>query len=208
MDIFDMTHSSGSDHGILTVLESYWRDLRGANRLPVRNSVDPARIDAALPSAFILDRVAPGVARMRVAGQRINDLLGMDGRGMLFSSLFSPAAAQDISRLLDQVFDGPAIVSLPVVSHRSLTRSRMTGQILVLPLAGTDGGVARALGALVTDSAPGRSARRFDIAPGEIRVEGLDHPDTRLRLAATSGAPLRIGPAVARPALKLVVSND
>ena len=46
------------DTRALQELESYWRELRGARRLPVRTEVEPARIDAILPQSFILEHVA------------------------------------------------------------------------------------------------------------------------------------------------------
>ncbi len=209
---------------ILDELERYWRDLRGARRLPVRSEVDPARIDAALPHAFVIERVAPGIARLRVTGQKLNACLGMDARGMPLSTFFTPAARPMLATHLETVFDGPALVDLPLTSARGIGRPLLTGRLLLLPLLGSDGTVSRALGALMTDGMIGRAPRRFDIAPGDIRSEIIGEL-TRPRLALAGGQEMagqemagqemagqgRVagpkGPDAPRPALRLVVSN-
>jgi len=195
---------------LLAALESYWRELRGARCLPVRTEVDPGRIDAALPHAMILERIAPGMARLRVAGEAICQLSGTEARGLPLSSLFALSSRDTLAALLEPVFAAPALVELPLVQPRSLWRARVTGRLLILPLLGRQGLVDRALALLVTDTAahPGRA---FDIAgDGVFRHEPLSHTD---RLAAppgmvaqVGGGPMAAAPR-ARPQLRLVVSN-
>ena len=205
-------HHPVQGRSILQELEQYWRDLRGARRIPVRSDVDPARIDAALPHAFILDRVAPGVGRLRVAGQKLSIFVGMDARGMPLTSFFSADARDSVMRQTELVFSRPALVEVPLVSHRSLGRPKLSGRMLLLPLLGPDGNVSRALGAILTDGMIGRTPRRFDIAQGEaIRCEELPEPRQNTLAAVAdmrSGAPLADKrPEVSRPALRLVVNN-
>ena len=96
---------------LLEELEQYWRDLRGARRLPVRTEVNPAQIDAILPYSFILERVSPGNGRLRVAGQSLTTLLGMDARGMPLSVFFSAEARPLLA-------DHRSDVALEVSLHR------------------------------------------------------------------------------------------
>lgn len=200
--------------GMLADLERYWRALRGARRLPVRTEVDPARIDGALPHAFILERVAPGVARMRVAGQALADHLGMDPRGMPLSALFRHEARAALSDHVARLFDGPALIDLPLCMPRLLGRPRLAGRMLLLPLTDAEGAVTRALGAVAIEWRAGRGQRRFDIDPDcAPRIEPLgatcDQPQRRLRVAAGMGRGMPRG-RECRPAqaqLRLVVSN-
>lgn len=200
--------------GMLADLECYWRALRGARRLPIRTEVDPARIDGALPHAFILEQVAPGVARMRVAGQAVADHLGMDPRGMPLSALFRHEARAALCGHVMRLFDAPALIALPLCAPRLLGRPRLAGRMLLLPLTDAEGKVTRALGAVELSGRAGCGQRRFDIDPDiaphieELRARD-DPPHPRLRLAATAGGPMRKGPDM-RPApapLRLVVSN-
>ena len=199
---------------VLDELERYWRELRGARRIPIRSEVDPARIDSALPYAFILDRVAPGVGRLRVAGQKLSAFIDMDARGMPLTSFFTADAREQVMAQTEAVFARPALVELPLISVRSLGRPRLTGKMLLMPLLGPDGTVSRALGAILMDGMIGRTPRRFDIADGEaIRCEVLPEPQKyAMPVAVNAGA--RVGQQFAskrpdnmRPALRLVVSN-
>ncbi|RYG92127.1 PAS domain-containing protein [Loktanella sp. IMCC34160] len=199
---------------VLSNLERYWSDLRGARRVPVRTAVDPAHIDAALPHAFILERCAPQVARFRVCGQRITQFIGAESRGMPLSVLFTAQGVQGIGPLLERCLDDPAVVEVPVVSRMTLTRRRLVGSMLLLPLEGPDGLVDRVLGALLVDGAPGLGARSFDIdtsrplrcdriapqtmAPAHRAVAGMAPPLPRMQEGPERSS---------RPALRLVVDN-
>lgn len=198
---------------LLAELESYWRDLRGARALPARTDVNPAAIDAILPHAFVAERVAPQVARLRVAGSRLNDLLGMEARGMPLCTFFGPEGRAALGPLLARLFDAPAIVEIAVDGSRGLLRGRVSGRLILLPLTDGHGHVSRAIGALLCDGATGRGPVRLGLAEGgAIRIEpvGLPVPLRALppRLAAVgAGAAMHRGPDAARPALRLVVNN-
>lgn len=201
---------------ILSSLESYWTELRGARRLPVRTEVDPGRIDGALPHAMILERVAPGIARLRVAGAAIVAHAGMEARGLPLSALFGAASRDRLAEVLEQVFAGPSLLDLPVSVARGLWRSTLHGRLLVLPLLGRDGTVDRALAALVLQGdAPG-GGRLIEIEPaGAMRLLPIPAPrpeqSPRLGMLAVMGGrpvPQADGSAARpRPALRLVVNN-
>lgn len=195
----------------LQALENYWHNLRGARRLPVRTDVSPRDIDAALPYAFIIERVAPTVARFRVAGQRLGEMLGGDGRGMPITCLFTANGRDTLAPYLSEVFDGPALIELPLVASRGFARSKITGRLLIMPLESQLGVVDRALGAVLVDGTPTGKLCTFDIpkdAPHRCEVVPMPTP---LHVASVnSGVPVtnKEGPALARPALRLVVNND
>ncbi|MEO0904721.1 MAG: PAS domain-containing protein [Pseudomonadota bacterium] len=195
----------GQSDPILQNLEQYWQTLRHAQQLPARTEIAPSKIDRALPYAFILQRVAPGTARFRVAGQRLHDLLKMDARGMPLTTLFQADAREQVQDLLEAAFTGPAIVSIPLASPGSMLRPPLSGTMLLLPLRDRENKATRMLGALVTDQDGGSRPRRF-IIPKDARVR---HEPIGVQLATAQLVPRvkAIGPEVARPALKLVVNN-
>ena len=49
----------------LAQLYRYWHLLRGRRGAPKRAEIDPAKLQGALPGAFILERIAPGHAAAR-----------------------------------------------------------------------------------------------------------------------------------------------
>jgi hypothetical protein len=191
------------ERSALRELESYWRELGGARRIPVRTQVEPSRIDAILPQAFILEHVAAGIARMRVVGQVLNTLSGTDLRGMPISALFDVESRPALQGWLTRVFKGPALVELPLRQSAGFLRGMRLGRILILPLLGAEGAVTRAIGVVSFDA--GWNDRQLSIDPrADVRCEEIEPAGSApLRVIAGGAAPHR----PARGGLRLVVSN-
>ncbi len=159
---------TGSDEGrgyaALQEVRAYWEGLRVAGHLPDRASIDPRGMNRALEHVFLIERIAPGVARFRLAGMHLTVLMGMEVRGMPLTALLEPAARDAAQDLVEAVFAGPATVELSLEAERGLGRPALEGRMLLLPVIGDDGVCDRALGCLVTLGNIGRSPRRFAIA--------------------------------------------
>ncbi|KIQ67714.1 PAS domain-containing protein [Wenxinia marina] len=215
----DPSGDSAAIRHLLDELERYWQQIRRSGRLPARTDVDPAQIDACLPHSFIVERVAPGVLRLRVAGARLSDALGMEVRGMPLSALFLPEGRDVLAARIDEVFDGPRIMEFPIHSPRGIGRPLMAGRLLVLPLLDREGRVTRAMGAMITEGGIGRGGRRFTIPAGaEIRSDAVDGPlrpiaPAPVFEAAEEPAPFemprvrRVADRPGRGHLRLVVDN-
>lgn len=198
-------------------IEAAWSDLRATSgAIPRRRDLDLTRIGEVLPHTFLMARVAPGVARLRVAGQAVSGLLGMDPRGMPLSVFFSAAARTPLAGHVAALFDGPSLVDLPLRSPGRLGLARRPGRLLLLPLMGDDGQVSQAVGVLAVSgrAKPGRVS--LEIAPRPLRCETLGAIRTRRRsdapedhMPVMQAASPRPGMAEApRPFLRLVVDND
>lgn len=188
-------------HPVLDVLESYWRTLRLGTSAPARARIDPTAIDTALPWSFMLQEAGDGAARIRVAGQKLHDLMGMDPRGMMISALFNETSRETLSVMVQTSLEEPALVALPLIARGGLLRSDVEATILLLPLTDGKGQVTRILGALVADKMATLKGRKFDIAAElPVRVEPLS--------ATTQFHPMQKGPDTdQRPTLRLVVNN-
>lgn len=145
-------------------VEAYWNALRGESMLPKRSEIDPRGIERALENAFILERIAPGIARLRIAGSHLNDLMGMEVRGMPLTALFTPATRRIIADLLEDVFQTPATAKLQLTSDGSTGRPALEARMILMPLKSDLGDVSRILGCLVAKGDMGLAPRRFDIA--------------------------------------------
>ena len=168
---------------VLAQLESYWRALRGDRLVPARSEVDPRRIEDALEYAFILERIAPGMARFRLAGMHLNDLMGMEVRGMPLTSFFVPESRKQVSGALEEVFDGPAVARMTLSGETGIGRPGLDARLLLLPLKSDFGDVSRALGCLQTVGPVGRAPRRFAVAAEEVAplAGPTDRGDRRIR---------------------------
>ncbi|MEO8241052.1 MAG: PAS domain-containing protein [bacterium] len=161
----------GSDDGaavkrfaMLAEVRAYWEGLRDGGNLPQRDQIDPRGIAGALENTFLLERVAPGIGRFRLAGMQLHDLMGMDVRGMPLTALIEPGDRNRITEQLEAVFAGPGIVELALEAERGLGRPALEGRLLILPLIGSRGATDLALGCLALHGPLGRAPRRFAIA--------------------------------------------
>ena len=131
--------------------------------MPFRSEVDPRGIAYALEHAFILERVAKGAGRFRLAGMRLNDLMGMEVRGMPLTALILPEYRSRIGAALEAVFDEPATVRMTLVAPASLRQPKLEAQLMLLPLRSDLGDVSRVLGCLVAHGEVGRAPRRLEV---------------------------------------------
>jgi hypothetical protein len=199
-------------------VEAYWHGLRDAGSIPRRSDVDPRGIQDALENAFIIERIAPGIARFRLAGMHLTDLLGMDVRGMPFSAFFAPALRNEMTPQIEAIFSDPAIVSFDLEAEGGYGKPSLKGKMVLMPLTNDSGDVTRALGVLVTDGKLGRTPRRFGklechmrpINNAGLRVE-IDPPNPEPPVSR--GAPFieptarPVSLSSGRPALRLVKSD-
>lgn len=198
-----------------TELEAYWSSLPKMRGIPARKDVDPSKMAGLLEDSFILERVAPGVARIRVAGRSVGKLLDMEPRGLPLTAAILPSSRMDMGRHIESAFMGPSIVEIPLMSPRAVGQPPLQGKILLLPLRDDFNRVSRLLGVLVMSGRRGLGGRRFDIdtsiAPRIDPIVGLH------AIAPNEAAPMpRVRPSLRapetkkaqdRPALRLVVSN-
>lgn len=203
---------------VVAQVEAYWHGLRDGRDIPKRSDVDPRGIQDALENAFIIERIAPGIARFRLAGMHLNDLLGMEVRGMPFSAFFTPALRETLNEKVESVFSDPAIITFDLEGEGGYGKPALKGKMVLMPLTDDFGDVNRALGVLITDGKIGRSPRRFakidanhrPLNTDDVRAEDTpQNPQTSVKAgdpfieANKRPTPITTG----RPALRLVKSD-
>ena len=153
----------------LAQVEAYWEALRGARLMPNRAEIDPRGIEHALEYSFIVERIAPGIARLRIAGSHLSDLMGMEVRGMPLTAFIAPGSRRQVSDTLEEVFETPATCTLQLHSAKGAGMPALDARMLLMPLKSDLGDVSRILGALVSVGDVGRSPRRFDVTKVSLR---------------------------------------
>lgn len=191
----------------LRALHAYWNEARRGHDVPSRADIDPRRIEPLLSNAFIAERIAPGVTRLRVAGMHLSEIMGMEVRGMPLSSFIAPASREAFASHLVDLFDRPAILLMGLYSNGGPGRPALGGTLVMLPLRSDLGDVSRALGCLLTHGPLGRTPRRFEISTCRITsVDGIEDAGA-LRVVPGGGGPLagqRRSPPRGRACLRLV----
>ncbi|QBX34826.1 PAS domain-containing protein [Paracoccus liaowanqingii] len=159
---------------MLREMRNYWNSIRQGRAVPARADVDPRAIARILDHAFILERIAPGAGRLRLAGRHLIDLMGMEVRGMPVCALINTSSRGRFSDVLESVFKAPQIAQLTLQAGASYARPQLSAVMLLLPLRSDLGDVTRALGCLVADGEQGVAPRRFDLVGDEVMpiIEG------------------------------------
>lgn len=153
---------------VLREMRDYWDSIRKGRAVPARSDVDPRGIARTLDYAFILERIAPGAGRLRLAGRHLIDLMGMEVRGMPVCAFLNTSSRGRFSDVLESVFKAPQITRLTLHGKADYARPQLSGQMLLLPLRSDLGDVTRALGCLVADGDTGIAPRRFDLINDEV----------------------------------------
>jgi len=165
----------------LTAFEDYWASKCPDGDIPYRAQIDPRGIEAFLSNAFVCERVAPGMARLRIAGMHLSDIMGMEVRAMPLSCLIAPEDRERFAAAVVELFDRPARVVVTLEAEGGFGRPALSGRMLLLPLRSDLGDISRALGCLVTDGPMGRTPCRFAITRSTVSV--IDMPSHGLSAA-------------------------
>ena len=188
------------DYPRATQVLRYWDALRGSRPAPARSEIDPRDISEALEYTFIAEFVTPDIARLRIAGRRFEDLLGMDPRGMPLGVFLSLEARDELALALAQVAQG-ARAQLPLRGESGLGRPGLDGLLVLLPLTDAGGAITRVLGALETHGQIGRAPRRFKLAAQAARITTASPAASPTASPAPdAAAPRRPEPATRQPA--------
>lgn len=150
-------------------VDAYWEGLRQGRPMPARAEVDPRGLEMALEYAFILEQIAPGLGRLRVAGMHLSDLLGMEVRGMPISAFFLPEARNRLSEILRDVAQSPMVADLTLKSDRGIGQSPLCARLFLAPLSTGPDTAPRLLGCLQSEGDIGRTPRRFSIESVQSR---------------------------------------
>jgi len=196
----------------ISEVRAYWEALRNGRPVPLRAEIDPRGIERALEYSFVLERVAPHVARFRLAGMHLNDLMGMEVRGMPITAFFTPAARLRAAEIVDSVFRAPEIVELTLAAEAGLGRPAIDARLVLLPLQSDLGDISRALGCLVADGTIGRAPRRFGVTGAsataiEAGRPTFQHRPLVVRGFAESQRPVDGAPKGDRSHLRLVKTD-
>ena len=158
-------------------IEAYWTALREDGGIPMRSQIDPRGMSDTLEFTFILERIAPGMARFRIAGQHLCGLAGMEVRGMPLTAFFTPVSRPEIAATRGHVVDTPAGAELDLRGEVARTGAPSTSaRMLMMPLKSDFGRVDRILGALMSTEGrrPTRAPIRFEVASVQLReLDGM-----------------------------------
>lgn len=129
---------------MLSSLKSYWERLRAGRIAPYRAEIDPRQFESALENMFIIEKLGADNMRIRLAGMKICEMMGMEVRGMQPTMLMDAGDRARFERLLDVVMGEPSVVELKLSAPNRAGVYNAT--MLLMPLRSDFGEVNRVLG--------------------------------------------------------------
>ena len=197
--------AAAADFHALQIVRGYWEAMRREGGLPRRDDINPRGMAVALEQVFLVEQIAPNHGRFRLAGMALNDLLGMDVRGMPITALLEPVARSRLSEALGGLFRGEHLLDLWLEAERGIGRPPLMARILLLPVIGAQGEPDMALGCLCSKGEIGRAPRRFAIS--RLMREPLPTSATQDIAQAFAEPPQSFRAPSGRPNLRLVSSK-
>jgi hypothetical protein len=167
MKVFAMTDTTlfarpdtSTDFPVVAKACAHWTSLRTRRALPKRTAIDPSALADALPHIFLAEYISPRVVRLRLCGHALEDMMGMDLRGMPLTALFTAWARDDVMAALEQVGRG-ARATLVLQAEPGFGQPDMVAQLALMPLTDDEGRITHVMGVIERHGEIGRRPRRF-----------------------------------------------
>lgn len=132
------------NRGAIKLFE-YWHEAKGGRELPTRKDIQPRGLKEVLPWVFILEHIDRELSPFRLAGTSLCEQYGKELSGTNFLSLWLGDCRRTVRSLIDNVVLMPAAAFIEFEAQ-ARNHTRMSGEIVLLPLAGDDGEVHQILG--------------------------------------------------------------
>lgn len=170
-------------------LIDYWRSKSVNGGVPARAAINPGDFPDLLPQVLILGRDAKGRYPVRLAGGFVVDLHARDLRGedalgfWALSQRLEVKSALDVARRRAE----PVVITADI---RAIGAPSVGMEVLLAPMAGTDGQVDRFLGLYQPIATIQRLMGRPASELGVRKIQGLgpaNEEAPRLRLATLHG---------------------
>jgi hypothetical protein len=191
---------------MLSSLKSYWDRLRAGRVAPFRAEIDPRQFESALENTFIVEKLAPETMRMRLAGTRICEMMGMEVRGMEPTSLIDVRDRVRFERLLNVVMNEPAVVELKLAAPNRAGVYRAT--MLLMPLRSDFGDINRVIGCTSGEGDLFAAPLAFSIEDVAVTpVEPSQSVDARTAMPGFADAQADFAPAPSAPKLRTIEGN-
>lgn len=191
---------------MLSSLKSYWERLRAGRIAPYRAEIDPRQFESALENMFIVERVGESNMRIRLAGMKVCEMMGMEVRGMEPGFLVDATDRERLERLLNVVMSEPSVVELKLEApcRASLYQATM----LLMPLRSDFGDINRVLGCISGENDMYAAPLAFSIR--DVAVTPIEPSEGTSQGQAVPGfaeAQSGFEPAQAAPRLRTIEGN-
>jgi len=163
---------------MIQILRSHWESLRINGEIPLRADIDPRQIPDVLDSLFIFERLNPLDIRVRIAGLRLCEMMGMEVRGQSPMSFFDERTRARFSAVITDVMARPTAACLSLDTVDNMGNEAQASMIL-LPLRSDFGDVTRVIGCVSGPTEGFTAPVRFHVH--SVDMETLNSTDKSAR---------------------------
>lgn len=160
---------------IIESIKAHWNTLRAGRIAPFRTEINPSAIVAALGNMFILERINPGDVRIRLAGLKICNLMGMEVRGMPLTSFMAADSRAQLDAVIEVVLDHPSTAELSLIASDANGNSG-PASLLLLPLRSDFGDISRVIGCLCFEDQVQRPPVTMTISGQTVKPVEVSNP--------------------------------
>ena len=132
---------------ILNSLKEYWESLRAGRLAPYRSEIDPRQFEHALENMFILEIIGKETVRVRLAGMKLCEMMGMEVRGMSPRAFMMPEDRSRFDAAIMDVVQKPSVADF-VMETVDYNGKSGTAYLLLMPLRSDFGEITRILGCI------------------------------------------------------------
>jgi len=159
---------------ILSLLYDHWDSLRAGRLAPFRAEINPRAFSPALEHMFILETLGPDDIRIRLAGRRLCEMMGMEVRGKPAVSMMRADSRAQLARIMRQVTSTPSIAEITLRAH-DFSNAEFDASMILLPLRSDFGTIDRIIGAISLEATRFGPPLGFSILSANIHAvkEGI-----------------------------------
>lgn len=132
-------------HSTIKTLRAHWDEICDSDLPPFRADISPRSMPDVLDTLFILEQVGPNDIRVRIAGLKICEMMGMEVRGQSPMTFFQDNARGRFGNVLSEVLGQPKVVTLGLDTVDKLGNTSHV-EMLLLPLRSDFGDISRVIG--------------------------------------------------------------
>ena len=162
---------------IINSLKQYWEKLRAGRVAPYRSEIDPRQFEHALENVFILEIIGDDNIRVRLAGMRLCEMMGMEVRGMSPRAFMMPEDRDRLDQAVLDVVNNTSVIefTLETIDYNGNVG---TAYLLLMPLRSDFGEITRILGCISDNGSHYEAPVRFRITQKKHdRIEFTSAPE-------------------------------
>ena len=191
---------------ILDSLKTYWETLRAGRVAPYRSEIDPREFKHALENMFILEIADETNIRVRLAGMKMCEMMGMEVRGMSPRAFMMPGDRSKFDEAIMDVVQRPAVTEFMMETVDYNGRSG-TAYVLLMPLRSDFGEITRILGCITDVGEAYEAPVRMRITRLQTELIKFDEGADTAKIAGFAERRTSFTEKASRPALSTITGG-